>query len=870
MKRLLTTILLAALCLAAYAQTQMKVQAPNLVADGEQFNLTFVISGEDAPSDFQWSAPDDFKLIWGPQKGTSSSVTIINGQRSKSSQTTYTYILMPKTTGKFTLPSATATVKGEKISSGTHSIEVVSDGGSAGAQQSGGQSQSGGSQQGQAQAGTISNDDIFLRLTLSKTNAMVGETVSATLKLYQRANIVGFEDAKFPTFNGFWSQEVQAPTNIDFHRENIGDKIYNAAVIRSWNLIPQQAGDITVEPAELVCLVNVRAPRASTGSILDSFFQDEYQTIRKRVSTGAVKFHVAGLPAGAPASFKGGVGTFTMNVALTKDQLKTHDAASLQVTVTGKGNTTLLEAPKVNFPPDFETYDVKTSDVAGGKVFEYPFIPRSHGEFVVDPVEYTYFDVSTRKYVTLKSDPLEVKVEKGADTGGESAGQIVQPGVARKDVRNVGSDIRFISTKAPSFSPVGAFFAGSAKFWLLAVLLCILALVAFFVMKGMSERRADVVGSRKRAATKMARRRLSQAGDYLGKNLYSAFYEELHKALLGFVSDKLNMDAAEMSKDNIAARLVEKGAAEGLAADFVGLIDACEFARYAPDAGHEAMNAHYESAVNIISAIDDSMKRKKPATGAAAAVAVLLLLVPSFGSRAADKAVSDSLWNAGSEAYAAGQWDAAVQSWSAIRESGLESPELYYNLGNAYYKNGDISHAILNYERALKLDPSYSDAQFNLGFARESVQDKIEEIPELFIKTFGRKICYLMSSDGWSLLFLVLLAATLAMVLLFLLGRTPASRKAGFFAGIALLICAALALRFAFWQRAEYKAEDSAIVTKAVCSVKSSPGSDSATNLFVLHEGTKVRILDSVGEWDNIELADGRQGWLQASDIEGI
>ena len=503
-------------------------------------------------------------------------------------------------------------------------------------------------------------------------------------------------------------------------------------------------------------------------------------------------------------------------------------------------------------------------------MFEYPFIPRSHGEFVVDPVEYTYFDVSTRKYVTLKSDPLEVKVEKGADTGGESAGQIVQPGVARKDVRNVGSDIRFISTKAPSFSPVGAFFAGSAKFWLLAVLLCILALVAFFVMKGMSERRADVVGSRKRAATKMARRRLSQAGDYLGKNLYSAFYEELHKALLGFVSDKLNMDAAEMSKDNIAARLVEKGAAEGLAADFVGLIDACEFARYAPDAGHEAMNAHYESAVNIISAIDDSMKRKKPATGAAAAVAVLLLLVPSFGSRAADKAVSDSLWNAGSEAYAAGQWDAAVQSWSAIRESGLESPELYYNLGNAYYKNGDISHAILNYERALKLDPSYSDAQFNLGFARESVQDKIEEIPELFIKTFGRKICYLMSSDGWSLLFLVLLAATLAMVLLFLLGRTPASRKAGFFAGIALLICAALALRFAFWQRAEYKAEDSAIVTKAVCSVKSSPGSDSATNLFVLHEGTKVRILDSVGEWDNIELADGRQGWLQASDIEGI
>lgn len=873
MKRLLTTILLAALCFAAAAQTSMKVQAPNLVADGEQFNLTFVIAGEDAPSDFQWSAPDEFKLIWGPQKGTSSSVTIINGQRTKSSQTTYTYILMPKTTGKFTLPAATATVKGEKISSGSHSIEVVSDGGSAQQQQSGGQSQGGSAQQGQsqAQAGTISNDDIFLRLSISKTSAMVGETISATLKLYQRANIVGFEDAKFPTFNGFWSQEVMAPTNIDFRRENIGDKIYNAAIIRSWNLIPQQAGDITIDPAELVCLVNIRAPRASTGSIFDSFFQDEYQTVRKRVNTGAIKVHVSGLPGGAPASFKGGVGTFDMKVSLTKDELKAHDAASLLVTVTGKGNTTLLEAPKVDFPPDFEVYDVKTTDVAGGKSFEYPFIPRSHGDFTIDPVEYSYFDINTKKYVTLKSQPLEIKVEKGADSGSESAGQLVQQGVARKDVRNVGSDIRFISTKLPSLAPVGTFFAGSGAFWLIAVLLALLAAAAYFSLKGVAARRADVVGSKKRSATKMARKRLSTAGEYLSKNLYTAFYEELHKALLGFVSDKLVLDAADMSKENIASRLCEKGVSEGLASEFTGLLDACEYARYAPNAGHEAMNAHYETAINVISAIDDSMKRKKTSVGAAVTVvAAFLMLAPTPAVRAADTTAADSLWTAGTEAYAAGLWDGAISSWNSVRELGLESPELYYNLGNAFFKSGNIAHAILNYERALKLDPSYSDAKFNLEFAQASVQDKIEEVPELFIKTLGRKICWLMSSDGWAVLALVLLAAVLAMMLVFLLGRTPGMRKTGFFAGIALTLLVILSAVFAFWQKADYKAADTAIVTRALCSVKSSPGSDSATNLFVLHEGTKVKILDSVGEWDNIELADGRQGWLQASDIEQI
>ena len=220
MKKLLAILLFIASAAAGFAQTSIKVQAPNLVALGEQFNVTFVISGENAPSDFKWETPDGFQLVWGPQKGTSTSVSIINGQRSKSSQTTYTYVLMPTGTGKFHIPSATATVKGEQYTSQQHTIEVVSDGQSA---QGGQQSSQQGAQSSQSasQTGTVSNDDIFLRLSVSKNSVMVGETVTATLKLYTRANIAGFEDAKFPSFNGFWSQELQAPTNIEFHRENV-------------------------------------------------------------------------------------------------------------------------------------------------------------------------------------------------------------------------------------------------------------------------------------------------------------------------------------------------------------------------------------------------------------------------------------------------------------------------------------------------------------------------------------------------------------------------------------------------------------------------------------------------------------------------
>ena len=867
-KKLILALFAAFACIAAAAQNTIRVEVPEVVAADEQFNVTFIIEGENSPSSFSWEPGSEFQLVWGPQKGSSTSISIINGKRTRSSQTTYTYVLMPKKAGGFTIAAAHAEVKGNSISSSPKSINVVSGGSRSQSSGSSSSQNSGGNDP--RQTGDIPADDLFMRLTLSRTSVVVGEPVTATLKLYHRTNIAGFEDAHFPSFNGFWSQEIQAPQNIEFKRESLNDVIYNSAVLRSWTLIPQQAGDIKIDPAELICLVNVRAPSRGN-SIFDSFFQDEYQTIRRRVSTNAYTVHVSGLPSGAPASFTGAVGTgFKMSAGFTKDSLRTHDAASLKVTVTGKGNTSLLEAPKVDFPPDFEAYDVRTTDVPGGKTFEYPFIPRSHGDFQLEPVQFTYYDISAGRYVTLKSQPLDIRVSRNGDASAETTGGQLVPGVNRKDVRDVGSDIRFISSKMPSFSPVGSFFVGSAGFWVITVLLLLAAAAAYFAFRRVAALKADVAGSKNRAATKMARKRLSQAGEFLQKNLYTAFYEELHKTLSGFISDKLNMDAADMSKDNISEKLRANGVSDGLASEFVGLLDACEYARYSPDTGHDAMNAHYESAVSVISSIDESMKRKpRPTSAGAAVIAALLLILPS-GVRAADTAVTDSLWNAGTAAYGEGRWEDASRSWSAIREAGLESPQLYYNIGNAYYKSGDVAHAILNYERALKLDPSYSDARFNLEFSQNLVQDKIEVIPEFFLETWGRKACWLLPSNVWAIFFIIGLIATLGLVLLFLLGRTAKTRKIGFFAGIVALLCTLLFLAFAFWQRTDYRKEDKAIITRAVTSVKSSPSGDASTDLFILHEGTRVTIIDEVGDWRNIELADGRQGWLKASDFEVI
>jgi len=863
MKRLFITVIAGLAALIASAQDVIRVEAPNVVAADEQFNVTFIIEGENSPSGFTWDSGSDFQVLWGPQSGRSMSTQIINGKRTTSSQTTYTYVLRPTGTGKFNIPTATAKVKGKEIRSESKTIEVAA----AGAASSRPQTQQGSASRSQ-QTG-VADEDIFMTLELSRTNVVVGEPITATLKLYQRVNVAGFENVSFPDFNGFWSQEIEAPTNIEFSREVYEGQIYNSALLRKFILIPQQQGAVKINPAEMVCLVNIRVASAGN-SIFDGFF-DDYRTIRKRVATKPLTVNVSPLPAGAPASFGGGVGTFEISAKLSKDTLKTHEAGSLLVTVTGKGNVSLLEAPKVSFPPDMEVYDTKVSDridkggLNGVRYYEFPFIPRSYGDFVIEPIKYSYYDVNTKRYVTLETPAIPLTVERGNETDG---GGVVISGPSQKDVRTLGSDIRFISTKAPGLASKGAFFVGSLSFWIITVLLFVVAAICWVAFRKLAARRADVVGTKTRKATKMALKRLQLAGTFLKQNLYTAFYEELHKALIGFISDKLNMPMAEQSKERMAEALKEKNVNETLVAKFIAILDACEFARYSPDAGHDAMAAHYDEAVEIISSMDSEMKTKKN-TSKAAFMAVALLLAVQFGASAQDSYV-DSLWNSANAAYVDGRWADAAADYELISGMGLESASLYCNTGDAYFKDGNIPMAILYYERALKLDPSYEDARYNLELLNAMIQDRIEPVPEFVLKAWFRDLCYIMDSDSWAVCFIVLLALTLALVLVFLLAPTAGGRRAGFFTGIAVLLLAVMSLSFSIWQKNDYSDADKAIVMRPVTSVKSSPAAGSSTDLFILHEGTKVKVIDEVGSWNNIELADGRRGWIPSADIERI
>lgn len=594
---------------SAVAQNTFVVDAPRVVGQDEIFRVVFSADGE--MTDFTNPSFTGLEVLAGPSPSRMMSTQIINGKRTESVEMSYTFVLRPTAPGVAKISAASASIGGKVYTTKEVSVEVVK----GEAQQSGNQQQqgnvTGNAPQQRQQSGEVSAQDVFLRLTFSKNKVVKGEPIIATLKLYTRVGIAGFEDIKFPVFDGFWSQEIETPQNINFVRENVDGQIYNAAVLRKYMLLPQQTGDLTIKPAEMICQVQVMsAPRGR--SIFDDFFDSGYQIVKKRVNSGNATIKVSPLPAGAPGSFGQGVGNFTLKVASSRDSVKAHEASSIIVTVEGSGNLNLIEAPKVQLPADFEVYDVKTTNnysygvngISGSKVFEYPFIPRSEGEFEIPSVEYSYFDVKSNRYVTLKSDTLMVKVTKGDSS--VSTGSLVQ-GISKQAVASLGEDIRYILQGNPALMYKGKFFVGSISFFIVLALVVLAGAVVYSLLKRRAKLKGDVIRTRNKKANKVARLRLKLAKSYMEQNLRSPFYEELHKALLGYISDKLAIQFADMQRDTIKETMEMKKVSDKNIEDFLQVLDNCEMARYSFAGEATEMSADYGKAMEVISNLEEEL-----------------------------------------------------------------------------------------------------------------------------------------------------------------------------------------------------------------------------------------------------------------------
>ncbi len=587
------------ICIAGFAQATFTVDAPRVVELDESFRLVFIANSE--PSSFNPPAFSGFDVLAGPSASTMSSTQIINGKRTESFQVSYTYILQAKSVGKFTISSASAVIGGKGYTSNPVTIEVVKGDGSA----------SSNTDQSAQTTGSVSSEDIFMRMSISKGRVVKGESLVATLKIYTKVPIAGFENVKFPTFNGFWSQEIETPSNIEFLRESVNGKIYDAAVLRRYMLVPQQTGNLTIDPSEMICQIQVKSPvNSAQRSIFDDFFES-YQTVKKRITAPGIHVQVDPLPAGAPSTFAGGVGDFNMSAKLTRDSVNANEAVSLIVTISGTGNINLIEAPKIEFPADFEVYDVKISDkssktgrgASGTKEFEYPIIPRGSGNFILNPVRFSYFDISTRKYISLSSDELNLKV--GKDTGGNTNMRpSLSMGVNKQTVRSIGSDIRYIKKSTSHLKRGNQFLFGSVTFFILVVLIISLYFIINRFLSKRIERNRDVAGVKNRRANKVARARLKTAESLLRQKLYTRFYEELHRAILGYCSDKLTLPLSDLSREKIADSLTKKSVKPELIDELLSLIEACEYARYAPDPGGVEMDKNYMRAIKLISDLE--------------------------------------------------------------------------------------------------------------------------------------------------------------------------------------------------------------------------------------------------------------------------
>lgn len=604
-------ILLFITSLAYAQQVEFKASAPSVVATGEQFRLSYTVNQEG--TDLQVPTLEGFDLLMGPAMSQSSSFSMVNGKTTQSESYTYTYVLEGLREGTFQIPGATITVKGKKYTSNSLKIEVVKGSGN-----------NNGNNRNQANraaqpdvTAAINESNLFVKVDVSRRNLYLGESLLATIKVYSKVDLTNFGRSKFPAFTGFLAEEVPTPQRIELVRETYNGEIYNVGVIRKVLLFPQHTGEITIEPFELECIVRQRLTGGGR-SFFDDFFGN-YRDVRAMRRSKPVVVTVKELPqVGKPVGFSGTVGNITMSTSISADTVNANDAITYKVTFSGNGNLKLLKAPAISFPLDFESYDPKESrdirttenGMTGTVSFEYVVLPRYSGEYKIPAIRFSYFDPQSNSYRTILGKEYSLFVRKGAEKGtnGENSGNIVQS-FKKEDIRQVGEDIRYLKTGDLKLKEQGVRFFATPAYWLSFLIPFVLFVAGAVLNRRRIKANADIVRVKNKAANKMARKRLKVAASAMKNHNAEQFYDEVLKALWGYMSYKLNIDRAELNRDNISEILQSKGVEEDRIKEFIAVLDTCEYARYAPGSNSDQeMGKVYTDSIDVITKLDKAIR----------------------------------------------------------------------------------------------------------------------------------------------------------------------------------------------------------------------------------------------------------------------
>ena len=851
MKRTFSIVIMILAVVTAIAQT-LTGSAPSHVAVGEQFRLTYTVNTQNV-SDFRaGDIPDELEVLIGPNRSMQSSYQMINGHTSSTSSITYTYIVSATKNGSFTIPPAHIVAGGKTIASNSLTIKVSGTASNARQRQrddEGAEMRDAGSQ--------ISGSDLFIKVSANKSRVHEQEPIVLTYKVYTLVSLTQLR-GDMPDLKSFYTQEVDLPQQKSFSVEHVNGRAYRTCTWSQYVMFPQITGKLQIPS---ITFEGIVVQQNRNVDPFEAFFNggSGYIEVKKKIVAHGIEIQVDPLPQ-RPANFSGGVGKFTISAQLDKTETKANDPVSMRVIISGTGNLKLLKQPVINVPKDFDKYEPKVTDktkltssgIEGSMIYDVLIVPRHQGKYEIPPVEFTYFDTSENAFKTIKSEGFTLDVAKGSGAASVSD-------FSGQDLQELSKDIRYIKLGNTRQRALDDFFFGSTAYWISIVVLALIFITLFIVFRQRAIDNANVTKMRGKKANKVATKRLKQAAKLMQEGEASAFYDEVLRALWGYVGDKLNIPVEQLSHDNISQKLSERSVDTDTVGLFIGALDECEFERYAPGDPKGNMNKVYEKAMTAIERIEDTMKKKR--SGKATTIVLLLLLFP-LGASAVTKAEADS-------AYVRGEYQLAITDYEALLKQG-GSAELYYNLGNAYYRTENITKAVLNYERALLLSPGDPDIRFNLQIARSKTIDKIVPESEMFFITWYHALVNLMSVDAWARMALISLALVIMLLLVYLFASRIWLRKVGFFGGILLLIVFVLSNLFAWQQKQNLLFRKGAIVTASSVTVKSTPAKN-GTDLFILHEGTKVNITDgSMRGWLEIRIADGKEGWIERNKLEEI
>ena len=603
-KLIIILIALIAYSTQAFAdKVSFTASAPDAVVVGDQFRLSYTVTTQKV-KDFRAPSIKGFDVLMGPSRSQQSSTQIVNGNVTSTSSITFTYILMANTAGEYTIGGASIVADGNQMVSNSVKIKVLpQDQNSNGGQ--------GGSSAHSSSGTSVYDQDLFITATASKTNVFEQEAFVLTYKIYTRESNLQLNNAKLPDFKGFHSQEIEMTTNARWTPEHYRGRNYYTTVYRQFVLFPQQSGKLYIDPAQFQMTIG---KPVQSDDPFDAFFNGGSNVIeiKKSIATPKIAINVSPLPAGKPADFSGGVGEFTVSSSINSKELKTNDAITIKLVISGTGNLKLISNPEIKFPEDFEVYDPKVDNqvrltregLTGNRVIEYLAIPRHAGTYKIPGVSFSYFDIRSKSYKTLKTEEYVVNIEKGAG----NADQVIANFTNKEDLKVLGKDIRYIKQNEVTFQPKGSFFYGSMSYWLFYIIPALAFIIFFIIYRKQAAENANVAKVRTKKANKVATKRMKLAGKLLSENKKDAFYDEVLKALWGYISDKLNIPVSRLSKDNIEEKLRNHGVSEELIKDFLNALNDCEFARFAPGDENQAMDKVYSSSIEVISKMENSIK----------------------------------------------------------------------------------------------------------------------------------------------------------------------------------------------------------------------------------------------------------------------